>query len=82
MAIYYENRDRPGVHPVVISLRGVPASGGSSSGGGGGDTPVIVSLHVKDDGVLYSTGAAPTMEGNTLVYTPTPVMTENVMAIS
>ena len=81
MAIYYANRDRPGVYPIVVSLRGVPASG-SSSGGGGGGGAAAATLYVTDDGVLVSTGAAPKMDGNTLVYTPTPVMTENVMAIS
>lgn len=83
MAIYYERRDRPGVHPIVVSLRGVPESGSSSSGsGGGGGGTAAATLYVTDDGVLVSTGAAPKMDGNTLVYTPTPVMTENVMAIS
>lgn len=81
MAIYYEHRDRPGVHPIVVSLRGIPASDGSSSGGGGG-SGAAATLYATDDSVLVSTGAAPTMDGNTLVYTPTPVMAENVMTIS
>ncbi len=85
MAFYYDNRDRPGVHPIVVSLRGVPASGsssGGSGGGGGGGGAAAATLYVTPEGVLVSTGAAPKMDGNTLVYTPTPVMTENVMAIS
>ena len=83
MAFFFANNDRPGVHPIIGSLRGAPVSGSSSGGGGGGESGgAAATLYVTEEGVLVSTGAAPTMDGNTLVYTPTPVMAENVMTIS
>lgn len=84
MAYYYERRDRPGVHPVIGTLRGTPVSSSTSGGGGGGGGGESAAgvLKCSDDGVLIYTGAAPKMDGTTLIYTPTPAMAENVMTIS
>lgn len=82
MAYFYERRDRPGVHPVIGSLRGTATSGTSTGGGGGGDTPTAGKLTLSDEGVLIYTGAAPKMDGTVLVFTPTPTMADTVMTLS
>lgn len=82
MAIFYERRDRPGVHKIIGSLRGAAgdvAPGGSGGDSGGGSAAGVLS--VSDDGVLTYSGQAPTMDGNTLVFTPTPTMAGTVMTI-
>ena len=80
MAIYYPKNDRPGVYKVIGSLKGKLKDSGSTPGGGG--EPTAGTLTLSDDGVLIYTGEAPTMDGTTLVYSPTPTMAGTVMTIS
>lgn len=84
MAVFYERKDRPGVHKIIGSLKGVTLTDAPAPtpGGGGGDEPAAASLYVSPEGVLISTGAAPKMDGTTLVYTPTPTMADTVMTLS
>lgn len=77
MAVFYEKKDRPGVHKIIGSLKGVSADIPAPGGGG----TVKGSLTVSSDGVLVYTGAAPKMDGTTLVYEPTPAMAVTVMTI-
>ena len=82
MAVFYERKDRPGVHKIIGSLKGVTLADAPTPTPGGGDEPAAASLYVSPEGVLISTGAAPKMDGTTLVYTPTPTMADTVMTIS
>lgn len=82
MAVFYEKKDRPGVHKIIGSLKGVTADTSTPGGGGGGGGSVAATLSVSSDGVLISSGAAPKMDGTTLVYTPTPTMADTVMTLS
>ena len=80
MALFYERKERPGVHKVIGSLRGTLPDGTTPGGDSGGGT-AAASLSVSD-GVLICSGAAPRMDGTTLVITPTPTMAGNVMTLS
>lgn len=83
MAVFYERKDRPGVHKIIGSLKGVTLSDAPApTPGGGGGGSAAASLYVSPEGVLISTGAAPKMDGTTLVYTPTPTMADTVMKLS
>lgn len=87
MVTYAGTRKRPGIYPAIVNrgndytaAASSTQSGGGSGGGGGTTTAGVLTL--SDDGVLIYTGAAPKMNGTTLVYTPTPVMAGTVLTIS
>lgn len=87
MVTYTGTRKRPGIYPAIVNrgkdyAAGASSTGGGGSSGGGGGTTTAGVLTISDNGVLIYTGAAPKMDGTTLVYTPTPVMAGTVLTIS
>lgn len=82
MAVFYERKDRPGVHKIIGSLKGAAWDTPTTGGEGSGEEIEAVSLTVSPDGVLICSGAAPEMDGTTIVYTPTPTMAAHVMTLS
>lgn len=76
------NLKRPGIYRTTVNRSPQVTAATASAGttGGGGSAAGV--LKCSDDGVLIYTGAAPKMDGTTLVYIPTPAMADTVMTIS